>query len=321
MQLFGLLSPPKHLPRAYPSFLPHCSMGDDGRPPIDRAANRAEYAAHLHKVTQEECDENGHLSARDLTVALEEAAEAFCDQVGVNRNPAHPRSSIMRFRAEALAGAQLAICSRLVCWHNLSLGLGQMVSDAETGRVLTVALHVGGWRQSRKPATLNGVPDARFVALARGFGNLTAGKLLAASISDAESSGGLSTGGLMPTPQNVNLYASVGDAGRVGLFGEGTAAAWAAMGLTCDVLKANNWGRMVAKLVFDVMSPQRVSSALQQRSEIISTESRVVRMAHYHTNEDGGNILARASASGFLVDLDSRKPVRLPEFIRQAKSI
>ena len=257
-----------------------------------------------------ECDVTEHFTIAYYLDRLDQAAATIADRLGVGDNlraGVFPREFTLRFTRELRAGDSFQVESAAI-EIDPALKLGHRFVDAADGETLT-------WVEE-----LWDSPFAHLSAESRE----TIGRQLAAwpgppaeaRAEPASMAGAVATARGRVKPADLDEHGRFSLAAFVHRFTESVIQASAAIGMTGDYSKRKRRAYSTFELVLRIAAAPRPGNSYLVETGIAHLGSSSLRFLHRMSDPRTGNEFARLGQFGVQLDLDSRRPARLPEEIR-----
>lgn len=253
-------------------------------------------------VAPDSCDENGHMNARFFAERLQDASLRLARRTGATMRQPCLRTLAIRFHSEALLGERLSVWSGLASTPNgATLACHRLVEDG-SGRLLATEIEDAGWHPdgTGRPITPLTAAEAGSVDLV--FDGPASGAPSPASDTVRTS---------MVVPREARAGAHHRDGAHVAMFGNGAAAVWRAAGFGDAMMAARCWGRIVTELRYRLYPGALSVESMVQQSSIIASRSRSITMLHRQVDGHTRQPVADAIATGMLIDLRTRRPLRI----------
>jgi acyl-CoA thioesterase FadM len=263
-----------------------------------------------------QCDITEHFTIAYYFDRLEDAEANFAEAFGLGellRGGGFARRLDLRFARELRAGSSFQVESAPLGLDEGGLRLGHRFVDSFTGETVTwidETWEIGG------PALSGAERDA------------IAGRLAAWEGPAAETRPQpTSFDRFIPTARGRVKRADTDAAGRFGLaaivhrFTDACIQAGAAIGMTAEWLHANRRGFSTFELALRLAGELRLDEAYLVQTGIAHLGNSSVRFIHRMTNPATGREIARLGQYGVNLDLDARRPAKIPDELRERAAV
>jgi acyl-CoA thioesterase FadM len=259
-----------------------------------------------------ECDVTEHFTIAYYLDRVDQASAALADMLGIAEAFAAgvlPRHFNLRFIREQRAGDSFHVESAAI-GLDPALRLGHRFADSASGETAT-------WVEE-----LWNLPNARLSADQRE----AIGRKLAAWEGPATEPRPepKTTAGAVPTARGRVKPGDLDEFGRFALaafvhrFTDAVLQVSAAIGMTGEYMKAARRGFSTFELALRIVETPRLGDPYLVETGIAHLGSSSIRLFHRMSDPRTGREFARLSQFGVQLDLDARRPARLPEEIRAA---
>jgi acyl-CoA thioesterase FadM len=257
-----------------------------------------------------QCDITEHFTIAYYFDRLEDAETSIATELGLGevlRRGGFVRRLDVRFARELRAGSSFHIASAPLGVEN-GLRLGHRFVDSFTGETVT-------WIDEHWE-----LAGASFPAVER---EAIGGRLAAWDGPAAEARAEpTSTAGFVATARGRTKPADLDAAGRFGLtaivhrFTDACIQAGAAIGMTAEWLAANRRGFSTFELALRIAGELRLDEPYLVETGIAHLGNSSLRFVHRMTNPASGREVGRLGQYGVNLDLDARRPAKLPDELR-----
>ena len=257
-----------------------------------------------------ECDTTEHFTIAYYFDRVDQAEAAIAAELGVAerlRAGGFPRNFNLRFVRELRAGDSFHVESAPIGIEP-ALRLGHRIVNSAGGETVT-------WVEEAWDPSCGLISAERHRAIA--------GRLAAWQAPPAEPrSEPRTTTGMIATARGLARPADLDEFGRFSLaafvhrFTDALLQASAATGMTGEYMKSSRRGFSTFELALDVVGAPRLGDPYLVETGIAHLGGSSLRFVHRMTDPRTGAELARLGQFGVQLDLDARRPARLPDEIR-----
>jgi acyl-CoA thioesterase FadM len=216
----------------------------------------------------------------------------------------------VRFVRELRAGASFHISSAPIALDGASLRLGHRFVDSANGEVTA-------WVEETIDITAAELPPEVREAIGRRLLPWP-GPAVERRPEPSNFEGFIPTARDRVKPMDLGPEGDFALAAFVHRFTAGCVQALAAIGATASYLEAERRGYSTFELALQVIGMPRLGSVVLVETGIVHLGNSSIRFEHRMRNPDGGSEFARLGQFGVQLDLDTRRPVALPESIKAA---
>ena len=257
-----------------------------------------------------QCDITEHFTIAYYFDRLEDAEANIAAELGLAetlRGGGFARRLDVRFARELRAGSSFHIASAAIEIDN-ELRLGHRFVDSFTNETVT-------WIDEHWELGGTALPSVEREAIG---GRLAAWEGPAAETRPEPKS----TAGFIPTARGRVKAGDLDAAGRFGLaaivhrFTDACIQAGAAIGMTAEWLHSNRRGFSTFELALRIAGALRLDEPYLVETGIAHLGNSSVRFVHRMTNPETGHEIGRLGQYGVNLDLDARRPAKLPDELR-----
>ena len=258
-----------------------------------------------------ECDITEHFTIAYYLDRLADAATMMAESLGLDRaRRSAGRRFDVRFARELRAGASFHILSAPIALDGALLRLGHQFVDSANGEGTAWVEETLDIAPARLPRETCEAIDGRLLAWP--------GPAVEHRPEPNTFEGFIPTARDRVKPIDIDPDGNFALAAFVHRFTAGCVQALAAIGATAPYLEAERRGFSTFELALQVNGLPRLGSPVRAETGIVHLGNSSIRFVHRMCDPADGSEFARLSQFGVQLDLDTRRPVALPEAIRSA---
>ena len=258
-----------------------------------------------------ECDITEHFTIAYYFDRLADATAIMAGSLDLDRaSPSVGRRFDVRFVRELRAGASFHILSALIGLDEASLRLGHQFVNSANGEVTAWAEEALDIAAARLPGAIHDAIGRRLVSWP--------GPLVERRPEPSTLNGFIPTVRDRVKPIDLDPDGNFALAAFVHRFTAGCMQALAAIGATASYLETERRGFSTFELALQVTGLPRLGGPVVVETGIVHLGNSSIRFVHRMSDPADGGEFARLSQFGVQLDLDTRRPVALPEALRSA---
>jgi acyl-CoA thioester hydrolase len=256
-----------------------------------------------------ECDITEHFTIAYYFDRLEDATAMMARSLGWDgASPSASRRFDVRFVRELRAGASFHILSSPIALAEASVRLGHQFLDSANGEVTA-------WVEETLDFAPARLPGATHDAIGRRLSPWP-GPAVERRPEPSTIEGFIPTARDRVKPMDLDADGNFSLAAFVHRFTSGCVQALAAIGATGSYLETGRRGFSTFELALQVTGLPRLGSPVRVETGIGHLGNSSIRFMHRMSDPVDGREFARLSQFGVQLDLDTRRPVALPEALR-----
>lgn len=266
-----------------------------------------------------ECDENDHLNVQFYLAKFEEAERQFRFLTGFSEAQAGPRRvRHIRYHGELFVGALVTVTSHAAFDGPYMLSVVHTMRDSSTGRLAATALD--GYMPSERAIKdlQKRLKDTAEPMLAEaGPRTFEAGPAsMEMKSADLEAAGALLVNRATVLARDCALDGAADDRFLLSCFTDGAPHLWEHAGLTRPWLDKNDYGRVALEMKLTLGLRAKLGTVVHVVSGLTGVSEKTFTFRHHMFDSSAGRIIAALDVTGMVMDLETRKPVPLPEDAR-----
>ena len=262
-------------------------------------------------VSPWECDLTEHFTIAYYFDRLSDAAAMMAGSLGFSASQSVGRVDV-RFMRELRAGASFHILSAPIALDGASLRLGHQFVDSANGEVTAWVEETLDIAAARSPREVHEAIGRRLVPWP--------GPAVERRPEPSTFERFISTARDRVKPMDLEPDGNFGLAAFVHRFTAACVQALAAIGATGSYLEAERRGFSTFELALQATGLPRLGSPVRVETGIVHLGNSSIRFVHRMCDPADGSEFGRLSQFGVQLDLDTRRPVTLPEALRSAAS-
>lgn len=267
---------------------------------------------HRSFVNTWECDENDHMNVQFYSKRFGESDAIFSSLIGQELAP--PILQHIRYHAELMAGASTFVRSSVVAngdhagslVHELIETSGNVVAATmirPTPEISDSRYHVDG--ETLAHALPRSVPADKDEPVSE--------ESLAERIASGRAM--ISYRGRV-APAQCDLQHKMLDQFHIAVFSDAAPHAWDLMGLDNAYLQKRNYGRVGVEMKLSRHQQVEAGRLIHAVTSVEQAREKTFMLRHHVFDTRSGKPLFSGTVTGLMLDLETRKVVAVPEFVR-----
>lgn len=259
-----------------------------------------------------QCDENDHLNVQFYFKNFAEAAEIFALRHKMERIPAsRPKVRHVRYLRELRNASSITVKSALISDGEHQGHIIHLLENVSENVVSATALDTC----EAPPAGLPTVKseDLAF-ALPRGIPvGFLPEQPLDELITDSKA---ITTNYSIIQPAQCNINGEMLAQQYISHVSDCASHIWSHIGVTTKFLDEHNYGRVAMEMKLSVIEPVKVGAAIEIVSFCHGMSEKTFTMRHQMQDLETGKTYATVQVINLIMDLEKRKAVPVPDFVR-----
>ncbi|HXA98540.1 MAG TPA: thioesterase family protein [Candidatus Dormibacteraeota bacterium] len=254
-----------------------------------------------------EVDPNDHLTVAYYFARIADAGQGLLGALGLAPTATRTVDCFVRYQRELRVGDIMHVESGVIGVEDDTLALGHKVFDSGAATLCTTV------EQRVRLATAPSEETQRRIRERRVAWD---GPARERRPRPRNLAGLRDTGRDLVEPVEVDLSGGAALAHYIHRFSGANGHAIAAFGMTPAYMRAERRGFSTFEFQLEVAGPLRPGDVARVRSGVLHVGNSSLRLLHVMSREPGGEVVATLEQSGVHFDQDARRPVPLPESLR-----
>lgn len=259
-----------------------------------------------------ECDENDHLNVQFYFKNFAEAGEIFALKHQMDRiQGSRPKIRHVRYIRELRSASSILIKSAIISDGEYAGRIIHLLENSGAGVVSAATIDYCENAKSNMPTVSS--KEVAF-ALPRGIpSEFLPEQDVEQKLARGEA---IITNNCIIQPAQSNINDELLTQHYISCVSDGAAHIWTVIGVDDKYLQENNFGRVAMEMKLSVIKPAKVGSAVETVSYCHAMGEKTFTIRHQIRDVETGQVYATLQGINLIIDLEKRKAVPVPDFVR-----